>query len=39
MKQYIVHTRFEKLAVVAGRAALVVYAIAALLQGVGGGLA
>ncbi len=36
MKQYIVQKRFEELVVIGGRAALVVYAIAALLQGAGG---
>ena len=36
MKHYIIQSRFEELAVNAGRVALVVYAIAALLQGMGG---
>jgi len=35
MKHYIIQKRFEELAVIAGRAALVVYAITALLQGAG----
>lgn len=39
MKRYIVQTRYEDLAVIAGRVALVVYAIAALLQGAAGGVA
>ena len=39
MKHQIIQRRFEKLAVIAGRAALVVYAITALLQGAGGVLA
>ena len=39
MKHYIIHGRFEALAVIAGRVALVVYAVAALLQGVNGGVA
>ena len=36
MKQYFVQKKFEGLAIVAGRAALVVYAFAALLQVTGG---
>ncbi len=39
MKHYIIRKQFEELAVIGGRAALVVYAIAALLQGAGGVLA
>ncbi len=35
MKGVIIHERFESIAVVAGGAALAVYAIAALLQGTG----
>jgi len=39
MKRNVIHKRFEGLAVIAGRAALVAYAITALLQGVNGGIA
>ncbi len=35
MKHEVIQKRFEELAVIAGRAALVVYAITALLQGAG----
>jgi len=38
MKHEIIQKRFEGLVVIAGRAALVVYAITALLQGAGGGV-
>ncbi len=36
MKRYIIQKRFEELAVAGGQAVLVVYAIAAILQGAGG---